>query len=183
MNYLKICGVVTVSVLAHRVSSTATHILQSNAPQREDWSQKLCQAYSLNPDGYQPPFADAKLLQVHVFTRHGDRTPLNLMNAPGVEQEVTWDCSDSSQDVSVVVGESGGSTLTRQKVHIPRHAKAPFTTTMWKGSCALGQLTPKGADMHRALGKTLRQVYVKKLGFLPHSLSNDVVFARSTDVW
>jgi hypothetical protein len=151
--------------------------------ERGSTENRLCQASTLDPNTYQPLSKHAQLLQVHVFARHGDRTPLHVMTAPGVEEQVQWDCFNASLDLSVIVDEDGSDTLTQQQVFIPTSFYGSFTEPMWRGTCALGQLTPKGAQMQQALGGILRQVYVNKLGFLPSNFSNQAILVRSTDVW
>ncbi|KAF9952399.1 Lysophosphatidic acid phosphatase type 6 [Mortierella alpina] len=60
---------------------------------------------------------------------------------------------------------------------------SPFSASMWRGSCATGQLTPLGAEQMNQLGQALRQIYVDHLKFLPAEFLPGSMYIRSTDVW
>ena len=58
---------------------------------------------------------------------------------------------------------------------------SPFAEGYWRNSsCALGQLTAKGAAQHQALGRSLREIYVDKLQFLTSEFNRDHLYIRST---
>ncbi|KAF9901965.1 Acid phosphatase-like protein 2 [Linnemannia zychae] len=72
--------------------------------------------------------------------------------------------------------------IANQVVTIPQDS--PYASSIWKGSCIPGQLTPKGADQQQRLGKSLRGIYIDgKWGFLPDVLEQEKIFVRSTDFW
>eukprot|EP00898_Chlorokybus_atmophyticus_P007996 jgi/Chlat1/8198/Chrsp76S00613 len=58
-----------------------------------------------------------------------------------------------------------------------------FANALWAGSCAVGQLTPRGFEQLSDLGQRLREIYVNKLGFLRDEDLADSIYVRSTDVW
>lgn len=144
-----------------------------------------CQAGKLSPFKYKP-LKNAELLKVQVITRHGDRTP-EVGVIPG--DKTVWDCNPVHG-----YGYSELEDNTRQSLgtmEMENYVKIPDLLLkgkhFWKGSCDLGQLTPKGAQQHMQLGKVLREIYAKRLGFLPEEFpksqdkQNGLFAARSTD--
>jgi len=122
---------------------------------------------------------DAELIKVQVITRHGDRTPLVTLD----NFDEKWECDDARSLSFTKRGGAQSSALTENYYEIPR--SYPFNV-LWKGSCDAGQLTAKGSRQHYELGKTLREIYVDRLGFLPKVVQTpeegrQAVYVRSTD--
>jgi len=132
-----------------------------------------CQASYPSPESYRP-LPNAKLVHLQLITRHGDRVAEN----PFRDDDAIWDCNRLSERVTAKVDNQNIAGV-RLVVAVPKDAHTPF----WKGGCVLKQLTPKGALQHLKLGSTLRNIYVNKMKFLPQTLVEGVLYARSTDTW
>lgn len=122
-----------------------------------------------------------KLIQVQMITRHGDRAPVNILPLRGRERDVEWSDCGASLPYQKMNVDLPISSYTR-KTYIP-HNDVLASQSGWKGTCAKGQLTEKGAIQHYKLGSSLRDVYIKRLGFLQSKFDNNEVFVRSTDFW
>ncbi|KAL6072946.1 Lysosomal acid phosphatase [Balamuthia mandrillaris] len=124
----------------------------------------------------------AELLHVQLITRHGDRSPANILP----HEDVEWNC-DTTGLVALdgVLGPPPGGSLTGSTYikNINLVSNLPFSQGMWSGNCSAGQLTSEGAMQHYVMGKRLRQIYITQLGFLPSQYNASQVFVRSTDVW
>ncbi|KAJ1970601.1 hypothetical protein H4R35_005768 [Dimargaris xerosporica] len=167
-----------------------------------------CEAPVPNADTYEP-VAGAHLKFVQVFVRHGDRTPLNF--AP--LHPTHWDCGPHRQfyyqgdGTHLVEREDHGimpnDTIPFQLLHYSPD-QTPFNKPTLTGTCAPGQLTNKGMEQHRRLGRALRAIYVDQLQFLPRKLTRrqhnsgsldglvaapynagqgQPLFVRSTPIW
>ena len=71
---------------------------------------------------------------------------------------------------SSISGPNTSGLKTIQKFHADKtkgYAKEYF----WNGNCNTGALTLKGHEQHVDLGSKLRGIYVKKMKFLPETLS------------
>ncbi|KAG0049230.1 Acid phosphatase-like protein 2 [Gryganskiella cystojenkinii] len=147
-----------------------------------------CQAKRPNLKTYPAPkVAGSTLVHSQLFVRHGDRTPIMVLP---LDLEQSWECNSTHAYFFTGVGNSEtekspfqyANVVGQQVVSIPQ--KSPFAkTSMWKGSCIPGQLTPKGAHQHRLLGASLRQIYVDELKLLPSGYDPEAVQIRSTDIW
>ncbi|KAJ1952688.1 hypothetical protein EC988_003413 [Linderina pennispora] len=59
----------------------------------------------------------------------------------------------------------------------------PYANGFWSGNCELGQLTDFGSETMVRLGKTLRLIYIDKLGCMSQgSWANDIYF-RADYIW
>ncbi len=127
---------------------------------------RYCHGDPTFQDNSRPGFL---LLQVQLLTRHGDRTPVHAL--PSFLENVEWNCSDS---VVEDVEEQDGLRL-RKRYFPGRQAL--------KGNCMLGQLTARGEEQLRSLGKNFRSLYIDKLRLLSRDRVEPAeVFLRSTDV-
>ncbi|KAG0211710.1 Acid phosphatase-like protein 2 [Mortierella sp. NVP41] len=146
-----------------------------------------CQASHPTVDTYPNPQVEGAVLSnVQLFIRHGDRTSQSIYRT---DNEVTWECSKETEynsfdaPATATAGNNffNASMIANQIVAIPRDS--PFAQSIWKGSCIPGQLTPKGSEQQKSLGRALREIYVDRFKFLPEEFHADKVFVRSTDFW
>jgi hypothetical protein len=149
--------------------------------------EAYCSADKMTSDDYHPLSESAQLEQVHVFTRHGDRSPLGMVARAYLERQVVWECNSEGTFWSSISEDGEGDekteTLTHQEVTSPPSPYQPFSQRLWNGSCVPGQLTPRGSLQHQLLGASLRDIYVDKLKWLPETLNSSAIYARSTDLW
>jgi hypothetical protein len=148
--------------------------------------KRYCQAPFPSASTYKPfRSPNAVLEQVHLFTRHGDRSPAGYIPRPKIEHEVEWNCDTPQLASSYVLDESHKRANVDLRVVIPNNPSLfrPYSDSVWRGSCALGQLTPKGAMQQQALGRALRKIYVDNLGFLPHKMNSSLLHSRSSNFW
>ncbi|KAG0021459.1 Acid phosphatase-like protein 2 [Podila clonocystis] len=176
--------------------SAATSLIQANnedpriniLSNADGTRYNYCQAPFPNSDTHPEPKArfvnGSVLTSVQMFIRHGDRTPTSAIEA---DVNVTWDCDNlgsyiyTSAENHLDPGNSIKFTnaVARQVIVSPR--KSPFSRYNWKGSCTPGQLTPLGAQQHRTLGATLREIYVNRWKFLPAEFDPSALYVRSTE--
>jgi hypothetical protein len=129
-----------------------------------------CQANKPNFKNYSP-LLNAKLKNVQIIFRHGDRSPTaSLFN------EDSWDMCPHTEKVQSIHRDY---TYVR-KIDIPSDAKM-----MWKGKCNIGQLTLKGMQQSFDLGQQLRKLYILDAQFWKNNTIPDIENVRiaTTDVW
>jgi len=129
-----------------------------------------CQAPGISPSQNTTGLV---LQLVQVVTRHGDRTPTQLLP---IENEV-WNCSLNWLDIF----SDDTSNIEVQPQRLYRRTYLP-NRELLPGNCSLGQLTEKGIQQHLQLGSQLRSLYVDDYEFLPSQLDLDTIWVRSTDV-
>ncbi|KAH9477792.1 putative acid phosphatase SPBC4.06 [Psilocybe cubensis] len=144
--------------------------------------------YPVGPEGLQ-------LEQVHVYVRHGERTPVGvrLTDPPASIPEYWMMCKTARRFRAAVSSALGPSpnqaphlsvrndeleeTLQTQKVVERKDG------TLVEGECLLGELTDLGRQSTYSFGQNLRRLYVERLGFIPDTLpSSDIVYFRSTNM-
>ncbi|KAJ3105924.1 hypothetical protein HDU97_007270 [Phlyctochytrium planicorne] len=129
----------------------------------------------------------AKLVQLHVFFRHGDRSPVRTI-APF--ENIAWrECSAFSDFVK---------TKEQEKLNVKRVVQIPskgyFTNLFFNGTCNLGQLTDKGHSQMRILGEKIKAAYFRKDLWISEAVASfkneeyfvptpEFIAVRSTDVW
>ncbi|TRM60384.1 histidine phosphatase superfamily [Schizophyllum amplum] len=129
-----------------------------------------------------------ELEQVHVYVRHGERTPVGVrLAAPPASIPEHWImCKTARQlqaavagttGVTAVVSEHNDDFLRTRKVLERRDGSSA------EGECLLGELTDLGRQSTYNFGKSLRDLYVDRLKFLPNFLGNrEEVYFRSTNI-
>lgn len=158
----------------------------------------ICAVSPSRPLQWSPPGWDApgtsesplKLLQVHYFVRHGERTPVRtrLTNSkPPIPSR--WDLCHVGANFKATVLEATGSHHVRADHPVTRgveHIEKDKRTEELQGECLMGELTDLGRLSTLTLGRQLREVYINRLGLLPLTLQqgqdDGKVYVRSTNI-
>ncbi|KAF8886541.1 phosphoglycerate mutase-like protein [Infundibulicybe gibba] len=129
-----------------------------------------------------PPGLELK--QVHVYVRHGERTPVGvrLASPPASIPEYWAMCKTTRQFRAAVSGAALGGLPVGGQLETRRLVERGDGRTV-DGECLLGELTDVGRQSTYNYGAALRRLYVDRLGFLPDSLENlDNIYLRSTNI-
>lgn len=110
--------------------------------------------------------AEYELRSVQILTRHGARTSVFALPGNGTKGDIKWTC-DTFHHYDRVEG-------SRRSY---RRAYVDGVETL-RGNCAQGQLTSRGSEMHKNLGKAYREKYAVALNLT----RVDDIYLRSTDV-
>ncbi|KAI9224440.1 histidine phosphatase superfamily [Blastocladiella britannica] len=137
-----------------------------------------------------PSLAGARLVQVQVLARHGDRAPQNVMR-DDVDSGVDWQCKSSQYAFLGPTNDDGhddnGGDPTSPDRLVAKRVSHIRTSgrdrpRMWGGSCVPSELTEHGRAQLTELGADLRDVYVEMLGLLPKNFTSSDIRVRATDV-
>ncbi|KAJ7151139.1 histidine phosphatase superfamily [Mycena filopes] len=132
----------------------------------------------LDVKAYPPAPPELQLEQVHVYVRHGERTPVGVRLAPFIPEHWVM-CKTARQFRTPVLGNANdleGILRTRRVVERK-------DGTAMEGLCLLGELTDVGRKSTFNYGAALRSLYVDRLGFLPDFLQKPgEVYFRSTNM-
>ncbi|KDN36734.1 hypothetical protein RSAG8_10663, partial [Rhizoctonia solani AG-8 WAC10335] len=134
----------------------------------------------LSDEEYEPAPPDLKLEQVHVYVRHGERTPVGIrMTEPPANIPGFWNaCRTARRFKAAVMGGNNateGVEILRLSERSDGYAQA--------GECLPGELTDTGRKSTLQLGQELRKIYVERLGLLPDTLdSHKITYFRSTNM-
>ncbi|KAF5351267.1 hypothetical protein D9756_008388 [Leucocoprinus leucothites] len=141
----------------------------------------------LDVEGYPATPAGLELEQVHVYVRHGERTPVGvrLANAPA-NIPSNWRMCKTARRFQAAVAEITNMPGTQKGwngVHQVRKVVERQDGTAVDGECLLGELTDVGRQSTYNYGVALRKIYVNRLGFIPDVLENSRnVYFRSTNM-
>ncbi|KAM5532142.1 hypothetical protein V8D89_014167 [Ganoderma adspersum] len=148
----------------------------------------------LDIDGYPVAPAELELKQVHIYVRHGERTPVGVrMAGPPANIPENWMfCKTARQFRAAVAGVSSEDETAvfpsvqaeprTEELRIHRVVERADGTAV-VGQCLLGELTDTGRESTYNLGSGLRKLYVDRLKFLPDVVrSNDEIYLRSTNM-
>ena len=126
------------------------------------------------PDGY-------SLQMVLSMSRHGARTPINVIDNEYEDPKSVWSCGTRHiDDLADADGKAqGGAQLSYA---VPDFVPKTYTAKTLRGNCSAGQLTLLGQQQTRALGAAMREVYVDKFGFFPDVFDPAETVFTSTDV-
>ncbi|KAG8830654.1 hypothetical protein FRC18_007770 [Serendipita sp. 400] len=140
----------------------------------------------LDPEAYPEAPPGLALEQVHVYIRHGERTPVGVrMNRPPASIPEHWPMCFAGRKFSAPVWEPStilneaysAATVDLNRVVELRNGSAT------PGVCMLGELTDIGRTSTHEYGKALRRLYIERLRFLPDSYQGiSPVYYRSTNV-
>ncbi|KAJ6571732.1 histidine phosphatase superfamily [Mycena capillaripes] len=132
----------------------------------------------LDVKGYPIAPQELKLEQVHVYVRHGERTPVGIRLAPFIPEHWIM-CKTGRQFRNPVLGnpdDLDGILRTRRVVERKDGSAVD-------GLCLLGELTDIGRQSTFNYGTALRNLYIDRLGFLPDFLQRSgEVYFRSTNM-
>eukprot|EP00002_Diphylleia_rotans_P012158 TRINITY_DN2378_c0_g2_i1.p1 TRINITY_DN2378_c0_g2~~TRINITY_DN2378_c0_g2_i1.p1 ORF type:complete len:286 (-),score=52.53 TRINITY_DN2378_c0_g2_i1:773-1630(-) len=109
------------------------------------------------------PFGSLRVKFVQVISRHGDRTPLNLLHANDLD---AW---------TKIADEP--TFLKSSPIIDPVH---PLSASLSAQKRPLGCLTKVGAEQVRTLGEYVRNRYVNEARFLPETMDPTILLARSS---
>ncbi|KAJ7889718.1 histidine phosphatase superfamily [Mycena leptocephala] len=137
----------------------------------------------LDVKGYPIAPQDLKLEQVHVYVRHGERTPVGVRIAPFIPGTVPakhWImCKTGRQFRNPVLGDANDLDGTLRTRRVVERKDGSVT----EGLCLLGELTDIGRQSTFNYGTALRSLYIDRLGFLPDLLQKrGEVYFRSTNM-
>lgn len=107
---------------------------------------------------------NSDLVQVHIITRHGARTPLHISKKFNNQ----WVCKNTEL---ISFEPSFKNSL---------HVSVQFGRSIFKGNCLIGQLVDKGVTALIKLGKYIRRIYVDEMKFLPNNYVEYYLKFRTT---
>ncbi|TFK22143.1 phosphoglycerate mutase-like protein [Coprinopsis marcescibilis] len=142
---------------------------------------------SLDVDGYPVAPPPLRLVQVHAFVRHGERTPVGVrLNGPPANVPEHWNMCRTARRFQTSVSEMLNSESSSSQYHHPFHVKRIVERPDGRaveGECLLGELTDLGRQSTYNYGVNLRRIYIDRLSFLPDKLETpDTVYFRTTNV-
>ncbi|ORX66250.1 hypothetical protein DL89DRAFT_306474 [Linderina pennispora] len=109
------------------------------------------------------------LAHLQVVHRHGDRVP-DYYSPASPAMDICGKYPDLTRQCNVP-----GVPIGRTEIEID--STLPYANVFWSGNCELGQLTDLASEKMVRLGKTLRSIYIDKLGFMSQGLwANDIYF-------
>ncbi|KIM33840.1 hypothetical protein M408DRAFT_325425 [Serendipita vermifera MAFF 305830] len=142
------------------------------------------QSTRLDPVNYPEAPSNLTLEQVHVYVRHGERTPVGVrMSDPPASIPEHWLLCQAGRKFSAAVWDSSmNNELRTSTVKLERVTE--FRNGSSKpGVCMLGELTDVGRESTHEFGKALRKLYIERLGLLPDLCEDPAsVYYRSTNV-
>ncbi|KAJ7637137.1 histidine phosphatase superfamily [Roridomyces roridus] len=128
----------------------------------------------LDVKGYPVAPPELELEQVHVYVRHGERTPVGIRLASFIPEH--WLMCKTGRQRMPAVEDVGGIPRTRRVVE-----KKDGTAA--EGLCLLGELTDIGLKSTFNYGDALRRLYIDRLQFLPDILkTREEIYFRSTNM-
>ncbi|KAF7323871.1 Acid phosphatase [Mycena kentingensis (nom. inval.)] len=131
----------------------------------------------LDVKGYPVAPHGLQLEQVHVYVRHGERTPVGVRLAGWVPEHWVM-CRTRRELRNPVMGAQSIAEALRSRRVVER--KDGSTE---EGLCLLGELTDLGRQSTFNYGAALRSLYVDRLGFLPDTLKTPgELYFRSTNM-
>ncbi|KIL63494.1 hypothetical protein M378DRAFT_164353 [Amanita muscaria Koide BX008] len=133
----------------------------------------------LDVEGYPAAPDGLELEQVHIYIRHGERTPVAVRLAdPPASIPPHWIMCKTADDF----WRAASSTrLSGQHNVAPRIGVERRDGTSVEGECLLGQLTDLGRKSTLDYGAALRRLYIDRLGFLSESPAGQI-YLRSTSM-
>ncbi|KAF7349275.1 Acid phosphatase [Mycena sanguinolenta] len=154
-------------------------VLRTKTPSTVSHDEALPYTYRppqapLDVKGYPAAPPDLKLEQVHVYVRHGERTPVGIRLAPFIPEH--WIMCKTRRHFSPVSGNRNDEGMRTRRVVERKDGSAT------EGLCLLGELTDIGRKSTFNFGTALRSLYIDRLGFLPDLLQPEEAYFRSTNM-
>ncbi|KDQ60184.1 hypothetical protein JAAARDRAFT_32565 [Jaapia argillacea MUCL 33604] len=155
-------------------------------------SHKVSHA-AIEVDTYPVAPPELELEQVHIYVRHGERTPVGIrMAAPPASIPEHWMmCKTARRFRAAVAGTTTGHpggvhlghTNPQEEELSIRKIVERSDGTHNEGECLLGELTDVGRQSTFSFGQGLRDLYVSKLAFLSDTIeSHGETYFRSTNM-
>ncbi|KAI0264755.1 histidine phosphatase superfamily [Gloeopeniophorella convolvens] len=149
------------------------HSKKQGETYRAPWAQ-------LDVGGYPGAPRGLELAQVHVYVRHGERTPVSvrMSDPPGSIAEHWILCKEARRFRAAVAP----SSVEPSELPVHRVLERADGVAV-EGECLLGELTDIGRKSTYNYGQALRRLYIERLNFLNDTLDDarDVYF-RSTNM-
>ncbi|KAH7910360.1 histidine phosphatase superfamily [Hygrophoropsis aurantiaca] len=135
----------------------------------------------LDVEGYPLAPPELKLEQVHVYVRHGERTPVKVrLSDPPASIPEHWQLCHAARNFRELI--AGPKCHDDEPIRVKKAVETREGLTA-DGLCLLGELTDTGKESTFGYGAALRKLYVERLGFLPDVLQrNEQAYFRSTNV-
>ncbi|KAH6885045.1 histidine phosphatase superfamily, partial [Coprinopsis sp. MPI-PUGE-AT-0042] len=132
------------------------------------------------------------LQQVHVYVRHGERTPVGIrLNGSPANVPEYWNmCHAANRFKSTVCDMVSSEPNPAEPLETPLHSRRIVERKDGRalmvngGVCLLlGELTDLGRQSTFSFGTNLRRLYIDRLGLLPDVLNNEgSVYFRTTNM-
>ncbi|KAF5368046.1 hypothetical protein D9758_004503 [Tetrapyrgos nigripes] len=154
--------------------------ISSWASQQPLMAEKTTTQLPLEVESYPVAPDNLQLQQVHIYVRHGERTPVGvrLTGQPANLPQYWSFCKTARRLQASVAGDEDGDDFLRARKVVEREDGHSV-----EGDCLLGELTDMGRTSTYNYGRSLRELYVDKLGFLPNYLQkSDEVYFRTTNI-
>ncbi|KAI0702036.1 phosphoglycerate mutase-like protein [Cerioporus squamosus] len=150
----------------------------------------------LDVDGYPVAPPELELEQVHIYVRHGERTPVGIrMAGPPANIPENWMFCHTARQFRAAVASIGGpggmsdtsvpgarATSAVEELRARRVVERPDGEAAL-GECLLGELTDVGRESTFNFGSGLRKLYIDRLKFLPDVVHSNVeIYLRSTNM-
>ncbi|KAB5591231.1 hypothetical protein CTheo_5313 [Ceratobasidium theobromae] len=134
----------------------------------------------LNEKEYNVAPLNLKLEQVHVYVRHGERTPVGVrMTGPPASIPAFWDMCKSARRFKATILGNGDASEAFEVQRLSERSNGYAK----EGECLPGELTDVGRKSTLRLGEELRKLYVDRLSLLPDVLdSHHIAYFRSTNM-
>lgn len=124
----------------------------------------------LDVDGYPVAPPELQLEQVHIYVRHGERTPVRVrMSAPPANIPERWDLCRTARRFRAAVISNMSATNAMEEVTM-RKVVEGANGDVEAGECLLGELTDIGRQNTYNFGRALRRLYIDRLQLLPDAL-------------
>ncbi|KAK5700995.1 hypothetical protein LTR97_005514 [Elasticomyces elasticus] len=138
-----------------------------------------CQGRMIEPRKAWQPLPNAIMVKLQVMHRHGARAPA-FSKIPGDDTE-WYQCGNPDEFTFTNQGDvlsPGRSPYMKEQIVIG----GAFNQTLWQGNCDVGELTSLGSHRMDEVGRTLREIYVDQLHFLPECMDSSFQISH-TYIW
>ncbi|KIJ63162.1 hypothetical protein HYDPIDRAFT_134966 [Hydnomerulius pinastri MD-312] len=138
----------------------------------------------LDVERYPVAPAGLQLEQVHIYVRHGERTPVKTrMTDPPASIPEHWQVCTAARRFQETVNSTAPSEPGNEALWFKKGVEMKDGRTV-PGLCLLGELTDVGKESTYTFGAALRKLYVdNRLEFLPGTLQHESqAYFRSTNI-
>ncbi|KAF8512657.1 histidine phosphatase superfamily [Hysterangium stoloniferum] len=137
----------------------------------------------LDVENYPVAPAELELEQVHIYIRHGERTPVGLrLTSPAARIPEHWLMCTTGRKMRAAAFTDNDEDPRSVLLNVQREVERKDGSTV-ESECMLGELTDLGRQTSYNYGQALRKLYIDRLHFLPTNLTNDkATYFRSTNM-